>query len=60
MGYLTGGGGTGSGWYTRFSKQKIGYIAWQARDQYGFAAENSFVKNSKDLKEGTGKLKEEN
>ena len=27
---------------------------------YGFAAENSFVGNSKDIKEGTGKLKEEN
>ena len=34
MGYLTGGGGTGSGWYTRGSKQKIGYMALQARDYH--------------------------
>ena len=27
MGYLTCEGGTGSGWCTRCSKQKIGYMA---------------------------------
>ena len=42
--------------------QKIEYMAWQAGDfhEYGFAAENSIVGSSKDLKEGIGKLKEEN
>ena len=29
-----GGGGTGSGWYTRCSKQKIRYMALQAGDYH--------------------------
>ena len=62
MGYETCGSGTGSGCCTRWSNQKIEYMAWQAGDfhEYGFAAENSIVGSSKDLKEGIGKLKEEN
>ena len=38
------------------------WLSRQAGDfhEYGFAAENSIVGSSKDLKEGIGKLKEEN
>ena len=34
MGYYTCGSGTGSGWCTRCSKQKIGYMAGQAGDYH--------------------------
>lgn len=55
MEYQTAESGTGSCCYTRSRKQKVGYMAWFAKDYY---QDGIALVNSKDLKKGVGKMKE--
>ena len=62
MGYQTCGSDTGSGYCTRYSEQKIGYMDCQAGDYHtGLLQKTAFLGTATILsQEDIGKLNEEN
>ena len=62
MGYQTCGSDTGSGYCTRYSEQKIGYMDCQAGDYHtGLLQKTAFLGTARILsQEDIGKLNEEN